>query len=130
MPEPWTEEEARWVVQRAATLAKAGAEPVASLLADRLQADASIRDTHTAAAVTQPYVDIDASTLFARIDAVTDGVLDQRQQCHRRASQPRRCLIHVQRESQAVRNAHLHQLQVSAHQIDLLPQCRRRLVHS
>lgn len=32
MPEPWTEEQARWVVQRAATLAKAGAEPVGPLV--------------------------------------------------------------------------------------------------
>ncbi len=32
MPEPWTEEQARWVVQRAATLAKAGAEPVGPIV--------------------------------------------------------------------------------------------------
>ena len=54
-----------------------------------LQPDTRVGHAHEAAAVAHAHVDVDASALLARIDAVAHGVLDERQQRHRRALRAR-----------------------------------------
>ena len=61
---------------------------------------------------------------------MTNGILDQSEQRHRRTLQRVRCRLDVQRELQAIGDAHLHELQVRAHQVQLLAECRSHLVHA
>jgi hypothetical protein len=95
-----------------------------------LQPDPCVRHSHVAAAIAQPHVDIDASTLFSRIDPVTHGILHQREQRHRRTRQHVCRRIDVQRELQAVGDAHLHELEIGTDQIQLLSERRAGLVHA
>src|SRR5688572_32336755 len=54
------------------------------------------------------------TTLFR---SVANGVLDERQQRHRRALHRVRGRIDVQREIQAIRHPHLHELEVGTHEL-------------
>jgi hypothetical protein len=49
--------------------------------------------TRTCSVLAQLHVDVDAPALLAGVDAVAHGVLDQREQRHRRALQSHRRVI-------------------------------------
>jgi hypothetical protein len=71
------------------------------------------------------YVDINAASYFARIDAVAHGIFDKRKKRHRRALEPAHTGFHVQSELQTVRHAHVHHVQVCADQFKFLAERRR-----
>ena len=90
----------------------------------RLESHARVFHADHAAAVAHPDVDIDAPAGLAGIDAMAHGVLDKRQQRHRRTVQSRRGRVEMDRILQPIRHAHLHELQVGAHQLHLVPRAR------
>ncbi len=58
------------------------------------------------------------------------GVFHQCQQRHRRALQLQHAGIRVHRKHQAIRHPHVHDFEIGAHQLELLPQRRRRFMQA
>ena len=102
------------------------AEPAAG----RLESDPRVADAQVATPALQTHMDVDSTTVLARINAVAHRVLDQRQQRHRRAPHPLDGRIDPQVERESVGHPHLHHLEVSPHQVDLLPHGRRWVVEA
>src|SRR5260221_403775 len=96
---------------------KAGAESADGAL----EARAGIGDLAAAAAILHLHADHDLAAFLARVDAMSHRILDQRQQCRRRAAQGKGGGIDLELELQAIGHAHVHQLKVCAHQLQLLP---------
>src|SRR5688500_16408137 len=99
-------------------LAKRG-QASAHALARGLQTSAGIGNADDAASIALQYPNVDASAFLAGVDAVTDGVLDERQKRHRWTLQASGRFFAVERELQTVRHAHLHDFQVRACQLQL-----------
>ena len=66
--------------------------------------------------------DGDRAALAARVDAVLDRVLDQRDQHHRRERAALERLGHLDREFQARAHAHAVDLEEGARHVDLAPE--------
>jgi hypothetical protein len=62
------------------------------------------------------------------VDPVSHGILDQGQQCRRRTANLQDRRVDVHRVLQAIRHAHLHQLEIRADEFQLALESRRRLV--
>ena len=74
------------------------------------------------------HTNFDTTAVFARIDPVAHGVLHEREQRRRRATKRERGVVDVQLETQAIGNAHVHQLEIGADELQLAADRHRGLV--
>lgn len=95
---------------------QAGSEATAG----RLHADAAVRDGGNAAAAIEAQTHVDPPAFLRRIDPVAHRVLDQREEGHRRTFQRLGSGFDIQCPHQSVRHAQLHELEVRAHELQLV----------